>query len=413
MARALHRLTAREVATLKKIGRHADGGGLYLRITNAGARSWVFIATTHGKRSEIGLGAAATVSLAAARRIAADMRDALAAGGDPRTVIAPAETTSSITVPTFGAFAEAYIASVEGGWKNPVHRHQWRQSLRDHAAPLMDMPVNEIGTDDVLAVLQPIWLTKAETAQRVRGRIERILNVAKVKKHRPVDAINPAAWEGHLKLLLPEQDNVERRHFAALSYADAPKFMQLLSERSAAAALCLQFVILTACRSGEALGATWGEVDMEARTWSLPKVRMKAKKEHIVPLSSSAMSILTALRPENPEANELIFGVGGAVRSNMAMSMLLRRMGYGHVTVHGFRSTFRDWAGDKTKFPREVIEHALAHAIQSKAEKAYRRGTAVEHRKKLMQAWDNYLFGRPNEKGATEAAPDAETEELA
>lgn len=409
MTRALHRLTARQVATLKA-GRHGDGGGLYLRVSDVGARSWSFIATKNGKRSEIGLGAAALVSLATARRIAADMRNAVAAGEDPRFIISPAEAAPAVTTPTFGVLAEEYIASVESGWKNPVHRQQWRQSLRDHAALLIDMPVDEIGTEDILAVLQPIWLTKAETAQRVRGRIERILNVAKVKKHRPLDATNPAAWEGHLKLLLPDQSNVERRHFAALPYADAPKFMQALNERSAAAALCLKFVILTACRSGEALGATWGEVNMEARTWCLPRVRMKAKNEHVVPLPSSAMSILADLRPENPEPNDLIFGVRGAVRSNMAMSMLLRRMGYGHVTVHGFRSTFRDWAGDETDFPREVIEHALAHTIHSKAEKAYRRGTAVEHRKKLMQAWDDYLFGRPTEKGATEAAPDAENE---
>lgn len=210
MARALHRLTARQVVTLKKIGRHADGGGLYLRITNAGARSWVFIATTNGKRSEIGLGAAATVSLAVARRIAADMRDAMAAGGDPRTVIAPVESAPPSSVPTFGIFAEEYIASVESGWRNPVHRQQWRQSLRDHASGLTALPIDSIGTDDVLAVLQPIWLTHAETASRVRGRIEKILDAAKVRGHRPRDAANPASWRGHLELLLPPRPKLQR-----------------------------------------------------------------------------------------------------------------------------------------------------------------------------------------------------------
>lgn len=411
MARALHRLTARQVVTLKKIGRHADGGGLYLRITNAGARSWVFIATTNGKRSEIGLGAAATVSLAVARRIAADMRDAMAAGGDPRTVIAPVESAPPSSVPTFGIFAEEYIASVESGWRNPVHRQQWRQSLRDHASGLTALPIDSIGTDDVLAVLQPIWLTHAETASRVRGRIEKILDAAKVRGHRPRDAANPASWRGHLELLLPPRPKLQRGHHAALAWKDAPTFITALVDREAPAALCLQFLILTAARSGEALGATWAEIDWDESIWTVPKERMKAGQEHTVPLCRSAIILLERLKPEEPKTDALIFAVRGAARSNMAMSMLLRRMGYSHITVHGFRSTFRDWAGEATEFPRELIEHALAHTIQNKAERAYRRGTSVERRRGLMQAWDDYLFGKTLQKGAAEAAPDDGTED--
>ena len=405
MARALHRLTARQVATLKDIGRHADGGGLYLRITNAGARSWVFIATTNGKRSEIGLGAAAMISLATVRRIAADMRDALAVGGDPRAVITPVESALPTSVPTFGVFAEEYIASVESGWRNSVHRQQWRQSLRDHAAGLTALPLDAIGTDDVLAALQPIWLTHAETANRVRGRIEKILDAAKVRGHRPRDAANPATWRGHLELLLPPRPKLQRGHHAALAWKDAPTFIIALLSREAAAARCLQFLILTAARSGEALGATWSEIDWGESIWTVPKERMKAGQEHTVPLCRSAIALLESLMPEEPKTDALIFEVRGAARSNMAMSMLLRRMGYGHVTVHGFRSTFRDWAGEVTEFPRELIEHALAHTIQNKAERAYRRSTAVERRRELMQAWDDYLLGKAQKKGATEAAP--------
>jgi len=391
MARSINRLSAREVATLKTTGRHADGGGLYLRITESGSRSWVFMFTTDGKRSEIGLGSATSVSLAAARRLASEMREAVALGANPRAVIEPPELEVLPTVPTFGGFAEQYIRSVEGGWRNPVHRHQWRQSLRDHASTLQDQPIDQISTDDIMRVLEPIWLTRAETAKRVRGRIERILDAAKVRGHRSRDAVNPATWRGHLALLLPQQSKLARGHHAALPWAEAPAFMTELRNRDAGAARCLQFVILTAARSGEALGATWGEIDMDKAIWTIPASRMKAGAEHCVPLSASALSLLSRLRPDKGDAAELVFAVAGAARSNMAMAMLLRRMNFGHITVHGFRSTFRDWAGDATSFPRELVEQALAHTIQNKAERAYRRGTAVERRRELMQSWDDYL----------------------
>jgi integrase len=394
MSRSINRLTAREVATLKATGRHADGGGLYLRITSGGARSWVFMAAVNGKRSEVGLGAVSSVSLAVARRIAGEMREAVATGRDPRDVLVKSEVTDEPPVPTFGGFAEEYIKSVEGGWRNPIHRQQWRQSLRDHAAGLRDKPIDQITTDDVLATLQPIWLTHPETAKRVRGRIERILDAAKVLGHRARDSMNPAAWRGHLALILPAQSKLARGHHAALPFADAPDFMTALQQRKAEAARCLQFVILTAARSGEALGATWGEIDLERAIWTVPPARMKAGVEHCVPLSSSAVKLLSMILPKKPDPAALVFAVRGSARSNMAMTMLLRRMGYGHVTVHGFRSTFRDWAGDATNYPRDLVEQALAHTIQNRAERAYRRGTAIERRRELMQDWCNYLKGK-------------------
>ena len=389
MPRTLNRLTARQVDTIKATGRHADGGGLYLRVAEGGARSWVFMAVRDGKRAEIGLGSAVTVKLAVARQLAEKMRTAITIGTDPRSAIQTAAV--ALAVPTFGAFAEEYIGSVEQGWKSAVHRQQWRSTLRDHAHLLANKPIDAVNTDDVLAVLRPVWLTKAETAKRLRGRIERILDAAKARGLRPRDSANPAAWRGHLALLLPKQSKLARGHHPALPYQDAPAFMAELRVRSALAARCLEFVILTAARSGEALGAKWGEIDFDAKLWSVPAKRMKAGVKHDVPLSDQAVELLLRLREPQQMANDLIFAVGGASRSNMAMAMLLRRMGYGRITTHGFRSTFRDWAGDMTAFPREVIEQALAHTISKAAEAAYRRSTGIERRREVMQHFSNYL----------------------
>jgi integrase len=395
MSRALHRLSARQVVTLKAVGRHADGGGLYLRITAGGARSWVFMAIREGRRSEIGLGSSSAVSLASARRIASEMREAVAAGTDPRLVISRSDANESEELPTFGNFAESYIASVEAGWRNAVHRQQWRHSLRDHARLLRDKPIDQIGTDDVLAVLQPIWLTRSETAKRVRGRIEKILDAAKARGLRPRDSMNPAAWRGHLSLLLPAPSKLTRGHHAALPWSEAPAFMAELRKRQAVAARCLEFVILTAARSGEALGTTWSEIDLGAKLWTVPAKRMKAGAEHVVPLPDAAVELLEQLRQGQPSPASLVFSVAGAARSNMAMAMLLRRMGRSDITTHGFRSTFRDWAGDATNYPRELVEQALAHSISNKAERAYRRGTAVERRRELMESWAEYLHSPP------------------
>ncbi len=406
MARTINKLSARQVATLKDPGRHSDGGGLYLRITTGGSRSWVYMATVDGKRQEIGLGSASAVSLATARRLAAEMREASATGRNPRAVLASAEPTKDATLRLFGAFAEEYIASVEAGWRNPVHRQQWRNSLRDHAAILANIPVDAVATEDVLAVLKPIWMTKAETAKRLRGRIEKILDAAKARGFRTRDSTNPAAWRGHLALLLPKQDKLQRGHHPAMPYKEAPGFMTALRERPALAARCLEFVILTAARSGEALGAKWEEIDLSTQLWTVPADRMKAGVEHIVPLSAAAVSLLNSVASERVSPEDTIFAVAGAKRSNMAMAMLLRRMNRGDVTTHGFRSTFRDWAGDKTQHPRELIEQALAHTIQNKAERAYRRGTAVERRRGLMEDWAAYLHQRASYNSAKEDSPD-------
>lgn len=391
MARAINILTARSVAALKEVGRHSDGGGLYLRITTAGARSWVFMTAVGGKRVEIGLGAASSVSLATARSLATNMREAVALGNDPRSVLTPKQEPEPEPVKSFGQFAEEYISSVEDGWKNPTHRQQWRNSLRDHAGIIRDKPLDQITTDDMLAILQPIWLTKSETAGRVRGRIERILDAARVRGFIPRDVANPARLKGHLDFLLPKRPGLVRGHHAALPYKDAPAFMASLRKRPALAARCLEFTILTAARSGEALGATWGEIDQTEKLWRVPGSRMKAGVDHVVPLSDAAMALLEHFHHDKAKAEDRIFMIDGAARSNMAMAMLLRRMDMSHITTHGFRSTFRDWAGDCTSFPREIIEAALAHTISNKAEAAYRRGTAIERRRTLMAEWADYL----------------------
>jgi integrase len=397
MARALNKLTTRKVSSLKEPGRHSDGGGLYLRITPNGGRSWQFMTAVGGKRVEIGLGAESAIGLGAVRKLAVKMREAVALGQDPRKVLEP--PVAAKRVPTFKEFADDYISSVEAGWKNPTHRKQWRNSLDQHAKAISDAKVDEVTTDDVLRILHPIWLSVPETASRVRARIERILDAAKARGHLRRDYANPARLKGHLDHLLPRQRGMTRGHHKALPYKDAAKFMEELRQRKAPAARCLEFTILTAARSGEALGTTWQEIDFDQRLWRVPEARMKAGVEHVVPLSDAAVAILEALKPVEPNSAGKVFAVDGAARSNMAMAMLLRRMGYA-ITTHGFRSTFRDWAGDCTNYPREIVEAALAHTLQNKAEKAYRRGTAVERRRMLMGEWAKYLDAKPHSLGA-------------
>lgn len=369
----------------------SDGSGLYLRLRPDGTASWFFASTAGGRRRELGLGSAETVPLGTARDQAGKIRIAIAEGRDPflERAATKRETKEAVKVPTFGSFAEEFIASVEAGWKNEKHRKQWKSSLREHASSLWKKRVDEIGTDDVLEALRPIWTAKPETAARVRGRIERVLAAAKVKELRPRDSFNPATWRGHLDVLLPRRSRLSRGHHAALPVAEAPAFMAELRARPATAARALEFTILTAARTGEAIGAKWEEVDLEAKVWTVPASRMKAGAEHRVPLSAAALELLKSLKPENDQPAGLVFGE----LSNMAMAMLLRRMD-AVVTVHGFRSTFRDWAGDETEYPREVVEQALAHTIQNKAERAYRRQTAVERRRPLMEDWAAFV-GEP------------------
>jgi integrase len=278
--------------------------------------------------------------------------------------------------------------SAGNGFRNEKHKAQWKSTLATYAAPLKDKPVDTIGTDDVLAVLKPIWTTKPETASRVRGRIEKVLDAAKAKGFRQGE--NPARWRGHLDHLLPRQSKLARRHHAAMPYERVAAFIGELRQRESVAAPALEFCILTAARTGEVLGARWSEIDLDKRVWTLPPDRMKAGREHRVPLSDRAMSILRKLQ----EAKSGDFVFPGQVRnkplSNVAMDMVIRRLKPENVTVHGFRSSFRDWAGNVSSFPREIVETALAHVIGDKAEQAYRRSDALDKRRKLMEAWAAY-----------------------
>ncbi len=287
---------------------------------------------------------------------------------------------------TFGQFADEFIEEIAPGFSNEKHIYQWRATVQTYAASLRDKPVAEIGTDDVLAVLRPIWLTKQETASRLRGRIERILDAASAKKLRAGE--NPARWRGNLKSLLPDPKLATQEHLAAMPYGEVNQFMAELRDREAASARALEFVILTAARTGEVIGATWDEIDLDQRLWTVPKERMKARIEHRVPLSDRALEILLDMKSGDDNSTGSVFPGQRRDRplSQMAMLMLLRRMKVA-VTAHGFRSTFRDWAGDCTDFPRDVAEAALAHRLVDKTEAAYRRGTALEKRRDLMEAW--------------------------
>lgn len=385
-----NKLNVKQVAGLTQPGIYSDGGGLYVRVRNPGTRSWVFIYTLHGKRQEMGLGSLLDITLAKARERAAAAREMVLEGIDPkdarRQVKVEAAPAPSIT---FGEFAIDLLDSMEKEFKNRKHRQQWRNSLTTYAAPLWPMAIAEVKTEQVLEVLQPIWLTKAETASRLRGRIKRVLDAAKVKGLRSGE--NPAAWPGHLNLLLPKQTQVQVKHHAALPYAELSSFIKELRGRPATAARALEFTILTAARSGEVRGMTWGEINLDEKVWTVPAERMKAGVTHQVPLSEPALAILKAVQPQEASPNAIVFPAprGGAM-SDMALSQLLKRMERKDITVHGFRSTFRDWVGEETQFDREEAEMALAHTVKSATERAYRRGRALEKRRGLMDAWASY-----------------------
>ena len=291
--------------------------------------------------------------------------------------------------PTFGECADRYIASIKSEWRNAKHEYQWNQTLTSFCQRKFGPKrVSEIGTEDVLSVLKPIWQAKNETASRLRGRIERVLEFAKVKGWRSGE--NPAAWRGNLRNLLPKRQKLQRRHQPAMPYRDIPAFMARLKHSEAMAARALEFTILTVARSGETLGAKWKEIDFDTKLWSVPRERMKAGEPHTVPLSNSALTMLKMLH-ENREGDFIFRRDGEKPLSNMAMMMLLRRMKQTDITVHGFRRGFRDWCGDATTYPREVAEAALAHKVGDETERAYRRADAIEKRRKLMQAWADYF----------------------
>lgn len=379
-----------------KAGRHADGGGLHLLVKESGARSWVYRFMLKGKSRDVGLGAAAgsgAISLAVAREKASALRSQVKSGIDPLAerqksaaeALAAAQAAQIAGI-TFKEVAEAYIAANEGSWRNDKHRQQWRNTLASYVYPVMGtLPVAYIDTAHVLKVLEPIWQDKPETASRIRGRIETVLDAAKARGYR--EGENPARWRGHIAQVLPARSRLTRGHYKAMPYDAIPPFMAELRERQAIAALALEFVILTATRTSEVLGATWAEVDLDKAVWTIPAARMKAGKEHRVPLSLRALEILDAVKPL--EKASLFPADKGGKLSTMAMLMLLRRMKL-DCTVHGFRSGFRDWAAECTGYAHEVCEMALAHVIGNKAEAAYRRGDLFDKRRRLMADWAAY-----------------------
>jgi integrase len=390
VARALNRLSARAVGTLKKPGRHADGGGLYLSISADGSRRrWVFLfrwkspgEAGAGKLREMGLGSAHTVSLARARELATKARKLLADGHNPLNARQERQQT-----PTFGEMADQVISSLETGWRNAKHRYQWRQTLQTHCRPIYGLAVDTVTTDHVLTILKPLWSRVPETASRLRGRIEKVLDAAKAKGHRTGD--NPARWRGHLDHLLPPRKKLTRGHHKALPYHEVSALIARLRRTGSISALCLEFTILTAARSGEAIGARWNEFDLDRAIWTVPKERMKAGREHRLPLSLRAQEVLTEM--STIRGSDLVFPgqKPGRPLSNMALKMVLRRMKV-DATVHGFRSSFRDWAAEQTSVPREVAEAALAHVLEDKVEAAYRRTDLFEKRRILMEQWSKY-----------------------
>lgn len=385
MARALNKLSATAAKNASKPGRHSDGGGLYLSVAPAGTKSWVFVWTRKGKKSEMGLGSYPDVSLADAREKAAAFRAEVAAGRNPIKLRDRQEE------PTFGECAVDFIASMEKSWRNDKHRAQWRNTLETYGKKIWNKQVSQIETADVLEVLKPIWHSKPETAARVRGRIERVIEFANASGKRSW-APNPAAWKGHLRSLLPAPEKLSRGHHPAMPYDEVPAFLKALEGVEGISARGLEFLILTAARTGEVIGATWGEFDLEDALWTIPGERMKAGKTHRVPLTSRALAIVKKLREDR--INDYVFPGDKKDRpiSNMAFTMVMRRLKLGHYTPHGFRSSFRDWAGDKTLYPREIAEAALAHRLGDKTEEAYRRSDALEKRRKLMDSWQRYLL---------------------
>lgn len=391
MSRNLHKLTATKVAGRLNAGYHADGGCLYFRVAPGGSRGWVFRFALNGRTRDMGLGAYPTFTLAMAREKALEMRRLVADGIDPierrRAILADgkAENASALT---FDAAALKYIAAHEASWRSDKHRSQWRNTLRDHVSPIIgSLPVRSIDTALVLKVLEPIWQTKTETAGRVRARIEVVLDWAKVRGYRTGE--NPARWRGHLDHLLPAKSKIKRvAHHSALPYAEIGTFLQELRGQNGPGAAAVEFLILTAARVGEILNATWDEID--DAVWKVPGHKMKGGKEHRVPLAGAALRVLRAA--EAFRQNDLIFPGfrGGRPLGQAYLLDVIQRIAQRRITLHGFRSTFRDWAAERTSYPSEVAEMALAHAVGSQVERAYARTDLFDKRRRLMKDWAAY-----------------------
>jgi integrase len=393
MARSINKLTPAKVISLTKTGLYADGLGLYLQVAKGGSKSWVFRYQLAGKPRKMGLGSVNTVSLKLARDRAQAARLKLLDADDPielRRHERREKLAEQATAMTFKECAELYIAAHRSGWRNVKHAAQWKATLEAYAYPHFgDLHVARVDVGLVLKAVEPIWNDKTETATRVRGRIESILDWATARNYRQGE--NPARWKGHLKMLLPKRSKVAKvKPHAALPYGEIAAFMKELRTMEGVGPRALEFAILTATRTGEVVGARWSEIDLAKALWTVPADRMKAGKQHRVPLSDRAVALLDALPRE--EGSDFVFiGSGkGKPLSNMALLMTLRRMKRTDLTTHGFRSTFRDWAAEQTAYPNELVELAMAHTIANKVEAAYRRGDMFERRRRLMADWAAY-----------------------
>jgi len=403
---ASEKLTALEVKRATRPGLYGDGRGLYLRIGTGDAKSWVLRYMTAGRTHEMGLGSAADFTLAEARERARQFRKLAKDGTDPiekRRQERASRAAASAKTMTFRAAAEAYIKAQAAGWKNAKHTAQWPSTLATYVYPIFgSLPVAEVDTGLVTNALEAIWTAKPETASRVRGRIESVLDWATARGYRQGE--NPARWKGHLDNLLPRpskakaaarRENGRQEHHAALPYAELPDFLVALRQQEGIAARALEFAILTAARTGEVIGARWDEIDMAERLWTVPADRMKAGKEHRVPLSGVALAIVHQMAAIRSGDHIFPGAKAGRPLSQMALLMTLRRMGRGDLTVHGFRSSFSDWCAERTAFPAEVREMALAHTVSDKVEAAYRRGDLFRKRRQLAEAWAKYGTAPP------------------
>ncbi len=400
--RAINKLSVAAVGRLRKKGVYSDGGNLFLQVSATGTKSWVFIYRQRGEGTQrwVGIGPLITVSIAEARKRAQVMRMMLLDGIDPRRAKQTEKArraSESVNTITFAAAAEKYVKLHSPAWKNAKHVEQWENTLETYAsAEFGRLAVRDVTVQHVLRVLEPIWVEKHETAMRLRGRIESVLDWAAGKGYR--EGANPARWKGNLQAHLPNISRKKRiKHFAAMSVDDLSAFMAELRARDGAAARCLEFTVLTSVRSGEARGARWGEIDLEARLWTIPKERTKTQSEHLVPLGARACEILNGMA----HREGLVFAgrKKGAELSDATLLKVLRTLrSEGDLTVHGFRSTFKDWASERTNFAREVSEMALGHAISNAVEAAYRRGALLVKRRALATQWEAFCASAPKAK---------------
>lgn len=398
-ARRANKLNDRWCRGVAVPGLYADGGNLYLQVTPAGSRSWVFRYRYGGRTRDMGLGPLHTVGLADARAQARQWRRCLLDGLDPieeRDKERQSRALAAAKALSFRACSDAYITAMGPSWRNDKHRAQWETTLRRYADPVMgELPVAEIDTPIVLRVLEPHWSRVPETASRLRGRIEKVLDWARARGYRQGE--NPARWRGHLDQLLPRRSKIAPvRHYRALPFQDMREFCRALRTQPGPAARAFEFLILTAARTAEVLRASWSEIDLEGALWTVPAARMKSARDHRVPLSPAAVQLLQAQRAET--FTQWVFPSlrRDAPLSSMALLMALRRMGRPDITAHGFRSTFRDWSAETTDYAREVAEAALAHAVGDKVEAAYRRGDLFGKRRALMADWSRHC-GYPDD----------------